>query len=178
VTQVTYIPANENKVRRARLEGLDLARFLALAGMVIVNFKLVMGAQGQGALDLAARALEGRAAALFVVLAGIGIGLAAANKPWNASARIIVKRAAFLFALGLLNAIYFPPDILHYYAVYFLIAVLFLRAPVWLLLLVMFGLMADFVVMSFVFDYDAGWDWKTYEYSGFGPVADLFEIYF
>ena len=59
-----------------RLEGLDLARFLAFVGMVIVNFKIAMGAEtGDGVLNLLTIALEGRAAATFVVLAGIGLGL-------------------------------------------------------------------------------------------------------
>ncbi len=31
-----------------RIEGLDLARFFAFVGMVIVNFKIVMGAGGDG----------------------------------------------------------------------------------------------------------------------------------
>lgn len=60
-----------------RLEGLDLARYFAFVGMVIVNFKITMGAEGEiGVLNLLTTALEGRAAATFVVLAGIGLGLA------------------------------------------------------------------------------------------------------
>lgn len=63
-----------------RLEGLDLARYVAFVGMVIVNFKIAMGAEGgEGLLNLLTTALEGRAAATFVVLAGIGLGLAALN---------------------------------------------------------------------------------------------------
>ena len=41
--------------------------------MVIVNFRVVMGAEG-GAFDL----LNGKAAASFVILAGLGIGLSRA----------------------------------------------------------------------------------------------------
>lgn len=62
----------------SRLEGLDLARYLAFVGMVIVNFKIAMGAENeQGVVGFLTSALEGRAAATFVVLAGIGLGLAA-----------------------------------------------------------------------------------------------------
>ena len=67
-----------------RVNGLDLARFLAFAGMVIVNFKVVTGAGDSGAADgalgILVGALEGRAAATFVALAGVGLGLAALRK--------------------------------------------------------------------------------------------------
>jgi len=175
---VSLTPANENGAPGARLEGLDLARFLALVGMVFVNFRLVMGAQGQGALEAFASALEGRAAALFVVLAGVGLGLMAKRKPWRDSALTIFKRAIFLLIVGLLNTTFFTADILHYYAVYFLIAIFLLRASNGVLLLVMAGLIADFAIMAFVFDYDAGWNWETFDYSGFwtmrGFITNLF----
>ena len=64
----------ERLARTGRLEGLDLARFFAFVGMVIVNFTIVMGAEGMGAeggegpLAWFTLALEGRAAATFVVL--------------------------------------------------------------------------------------------------------------
>lgn len=62
---------------RSRLVGLDLARYLAFVGMVVVNFMIVMGVQADGSfVYTVTSALEGRAAATFVVLAGIGLGLA------------------------------------------------------------------------------------------------------
>ena len=57
-----------------RLIGIDFARALALFGMVIVNFKLAMNADiGTPQLIEFAALFEGRASALFVILAGIGI---------------------------------------------------------------------------------------------------------
>jgi len=54
----------------SRLDGLDLARLVAFVGMVIVNFNVVMGGQADaGFLSVFVQALEGRAAATFVVLA-------------------------------------------------------------------------------------------------------------
>ena len=38
----------------------------------------------------------------------------------NGQPELMVKRALFLFAIGLLNQIIIPADILHYYGVYFL----------------------------------------------------------
>ena len=57
-----------------RVTGYDLARALALFGMVIVNFKVAMSAEtGHAFLIDFASLLEGRASALFVMLAGVGI---------------------------------------------------------------------------------------------------------
>ncbi len=110
-----------------RLEGLDLARFVAFVGMVIVKFKLAMGANDDdSALSLLTVVLEGRAAATFIVLAGIGLGLAALRSDYNQTVSVTLKRAAFLLVLGLLNSLIFDADILHYYAFYFLFGVLLL----------------------------------------------------
>ena len=61
-----------------RLHGLDLARYLALAGMVLVNFRLAMAvpAEGEGWLAGFFHLLEGKASATFVTLAGLGLVLA------------------------------------------------------------------------------------------------------
>ncbi len=59
-----------------RIVGLDIARALAVLGMVIVNYKVVMVSNAtQGWLATTTGLLEGRAAATFVVLAGIGLSL-------------------------------------------------------------------------------------------------------
>ncbi len=69
----------EAKTPSERLHGLDFARFLAFAGMVFVNFHVVTGS-GSGGLWATGFlvSLEGKAAATFVVLAGIGLGLGVA----------------------------------------------------------------------------------------------------
>lgn len=104
----------------SRLAGLDLARLFALFGMVLVNFSIVMGAEG--GTDSSATLsgfMEGKAAGTFVVLAGLGLGLSAARYGHSSNTKTILKRAAFLMVLGLLNSVIFPADILHYYAIYF-----------------------------------------------------------
>lgn len=168
----------QNAPKRPRLEGLDLARFIAFVGMVIVNFKIVMGAEaGEGALGLVTTALEGRAAATFVVLAGIGLGLAG-RKGLDQTMIVTVKRAVFLLVIGLLNMMIFDADILHYYAFYFLFGVLLLPLGNRALIAVILGLNMAFVVMYLTLDYDAGWDWDMFTYSGFwtpiGFVRNLF----
>ena len=57
-----------------RLIGVDIARAFAIAGMIIVNFKIVLGDNGNEIVKLFSSFFEGKAAATFVVLAGIGVG--------------------------------------------------------------------------------------------------------
>lgn len=156
----------------SRLEGLDLARYLAFVGMVVVNFKIAMGAEvGTGILAAFSTLLEGRAAATFVVLAGIGLGLAAQKGAQDQTVLVTLKRASFLLVIGLLNAIIFDADILHYYAFYFLFGVLFLRASTGWLVASVIAINAAFVVMVFALNYDAGWNWDDYTYSNFWTPA-------
>ena len=62
---------------KTRVIGYDIARALAVFGMVVVNFKVVMGAAMNGPdwLVKTIGLLDGRAAATFVVLAGAGVSL-------------------------------------------------------------------------------------------------------
>jgi len=148
-----------------RLTGLDIARFLAFTGMVLVNFRIA--AQVSGTNDWAfqiTHLLKGRAAALFVVLAGVGITLA------NARPALMAKRALFLFAIGLLNQIIFPADILHYYGVYFLCAIPMMRLSPLGLLIASALILALSFVMLIGLNYEAGWNWITLEYSDFWTV--------
>lgn len=164
--------------RNNRLEGLDLARFLAFVGMVIVNFKIAMGVEGgSGVLSLLTTALEGRAAATFVVLAGIGLGLAGL-KGLDQTVSVTIKRAVFLLVIGLLNMTIFDADILHYYAFYFLFGVFVLPLSSRALVGVLVGLNIAFVAMILTLNYDAGWNWDDYTYTGFwtpaGFIRNLF----
>lgn len=145
-----------------RLHGLDIARFLAFCGMVLVNFRIA--AQVTPGDDLASNitnALEGRASALFVILAGIGLSLGCPSK------RVILARATFLFILGLLNLIIFEADILHFYAVYFLIALPFLTASHGRLLLAASGAIVLGFLSLLLLDYEAHWNWQNLTYDDF-----------
>ena len=154
-----------------RLIGLDLARYLAFVGMVIVNFKTVMVTKDAGGLlAMLTSGLEGRAAASFVVLAGIGLGLSASRAP-DHTVMVTLKRALFLLGVGLLNMSIFEADIIHYYAFYFLFGVAFLRPSSRTLLWSVLGLNLLFVGMVLTLDYDAGWNWDDLSYSGFWTVT-------
>jgi len=162
-------------VRQTRLGGLDLARYFAFVGMVIVNFKVAMGVDSSSygqtyVLGVLTEALEGRAAATFVVLAGVGLGLAAYRTDRTQTIVVTLKRATFLLVVGLLNATIFEADILHYYAVYFLLGVSCLPLSNRALVGLVVAANVLFVGLLFALDYNTGWDWATLSYSGFWTV--------
>ncbi len=162
-----------------RLHGLDLARGLALLGMVIVNFELAMGSTESGPAWLArlTGSLQGRAAGTFVVLAGIGatLGSAGARRmvmgPEATLARkharwVLLRRGLFLFALGTLFLTIWPADILHFYGVYLSIGALLLFAPAWALISALFLAAISGLAFLALGNFGARWDWSTLTYAG------------
>jgi uncharacterized membrane protein YeiB len=118
-----------------RLLGYDLARAFAIIGMVLINFPIFL-AQTESATALAwiSNVHYGRAAALFVTLAGAGVALMSRGaKPWIVR-RTLLVRALFLILLGSALLLMWPIDILHFYAFYLTLAAIFLvTAPRWTL---------------------------------------------
>jgi len=155
-----------------RLEGLDIARCLAFIGMVFVNFSIVMtfghddaSSDRNGFLEYGlASMLEGRAAAAFVVLAGVGLGLAGQKYPGAQTMGVTFRRALFLFLLGMLNLLIFDADILHFYGVYFFIGALLLGWGTHKLLITIASINLLYFVLIMTLDYDAGWNWKDFTY--------------
>jgi uncharacterized protein len=174
----------QKSIGAERLHGLDLARFLAFVGMVIVNFGVVVAAvPGEGSWASAlADGLEGRAAATFVVLAGVGLGMGAKSAGALAQQTVpyllIGRRALFLLVIGLLNMMIFEADIIHYYAGYFLFGAACLRFTSLQLSAVIAAVVFGFLVLVVALDYDQGWVWATYTYTDFwtptGFVRNLF----
>ena len=155
-----------------RLIGLDIARYLAFVGMVLVNFDIVMshGVQSnEGFFNEFIGQLQGRASATFVVLAGIGLGLSSFKKEGQ-TVNTIVKRSIFLLILGLLNMTIFEGDILHYYAFYFLFGVFLLPFGNRALILVISILNLVFFSMMLFIDYESGWNFEELTYSGFWTI--------
>jgi len=106
-------------MHRTRIAGYDFARGLSLLGMVLVNYKYMMEADENGPnwLIWLSSLLEGRSAALFVVLLGVGLSL------FKKSRKILFIRALFLFSIGLLVLRIWTADILHFDAVYIVFGV-------------------------------------------------------
>lgn len=114
-----------------RIRGIDMARALAIIGMVMVHF----GPTDVDVDDAAGFVYEtshGRASILFILLAGIGVSLLAGDRSprrLRGTTMRLLFRTAVLFPLGLaLQALDTRVAvILQYYAVYFLIALAVLR---------------------------------------------------
>lgn len=172
---------------KKRILGYDIARALAVIGMIIVNFKVVMGAEQHGPhwLLTFASLFEGRAAATFVVLAGAGLSLlsyrARQNHDLIALGRnrvSLLKRALFLFVVGLLYTPLWPADILHFYGIYLTVGALVLAVSNRRLWQLAGAFTLGFVILLFTFEYEAGWDWQSLSYEGFwtpaGFVRNLF----
>ena len=165
-----------------RIIGLDVARAIAIVGMMMVNFKVVLGNGKPVWLADWSSIIDGKFSAIFVVLAGIGIALMSKGKVTaeaQAAVRIrIVKRAVFLFILGLMFYLIWPADILHYYGVYMLITAAVLYASPRLLIILSTVLILGYMVLVSAFDYTQAWNFKTYEYADFwtlnGFVRNLF----
>jgi uncharacterized membrane protein YeiB len=161
------------------LLGLDAARALAFLGMLWVNFGVALGAEGPVSSDPRTwmGLLQGRAAATFVVLAGIGLSLGArrarASKDdaeRRAARAAIFKRSLALFVVGTLSLPAWPADILHYYGVYLALAALVLFWPGVLVAAICVASALLYPLALLVFDYEAGWDWETLEYSGLWSI--------
>jgi uncharacterized membrane protein YeiB len=164
-----------------RIIALDFARAWAIFGMIIVNYTLAMQAENDGAAWLRAVAglFVGRASALFVVLAGIGISLMTAKARHSMNKEIVrrsrnslYKRAAFLFAAGVLLLLAgWSADILHYYAAFMVVASVLITVSDNKIL----GLLAVVLPVSqlflLLFDYSKGWDASYHEYSSFWTIT-------
>jgi uncharacterized protein len=162
-----------------RIEGIDLARSLAFLGMVFVNFRTTIAPGSDRAreswLTWLDTRLDGRAAATFVILAGVGVSLMSrrareARDPEQRAAvrRVLVRRAAFLFVVGLLYWSIWPADILHYYGVFLAFGAVLLAASDRRLLELAALLVAGFALLLLSgLDYNEGWDWEELSYHGF-----------
>lgn len=166
------LPLATSPIPGPRLAGLDLARSFALMAMVMVNFRLAMGvsdAQGsllQGLFE----AIQGRSAACFVILAGIGLQLGIQQLTIDQARHRLWRRAAFLMLAGLLNLMVFPADILHYYASFFFIATfLFYRSTRTLLAFIALSIFLA-ISLHFILDYRTGWNFQELSYASFATV--------
>jgi uncharacterized membrane protein len=119
---------------RQRLDGVDAARAVALAGMASVHILPVMTAAGTE--TFAGAVAAGRASALFAVLAGVGVALStggrtppARGRPHAAAAAGLLVRGGLVTLVGLALVQLDPPVavILAYYGLLFCLATPLLR---------------------------------------------------
>lgn len=167
-----------------RILGYDLARAMAICGMILVHFGLVMGGEkpSPGWAAFVLRVLDGRPAALFVILAGVGITLRSSRASDDAAAasprRVLVRRGLLLLVVGFINLTIWPGDILRVYGVSLILAAFLLRASGRALLLLAAGFELAFIGLFVCIDYERHWDWATMTYHGLwtpaGVVRNLF----
>jgi len=166
-----------------RSTGIDIARAFAILGMVIVNYKMVMNAETGNILFIYfAGALEGRAAALFVILAGIGITSYKKNHPkalLSHRRKTLIKRGLLLILIGLIHCLIWEADILHLYGFYFLIAATIFTVNDKTLLILSISISFIFVILMLFFNYAEHWHWPTLEYENFWSLeAMVWRIFF
>ena len=159
-----------------RILGYDVARSLAMLGMIVVHFGLVMAADATRPAwsAMIMHLLDGRAAATFVVLAGVGLTLTVppgGRRPTIPArsprcGRRSSAAACFLLAMGFVNLVIWPGDILRVYGVSLIVAAGLITASDRRLLVVAFGFILGFLILLLVVDYETNWDWSTLTYHG------------
>ncbi len=170
---------------KKRIVGIDAARAIAVVGMIVVNFKVVLGSEGVAWLKGLGSVFDGKAAATFVLLAGLGLALTTKSaiaqqdvSKLKSARYTILKRAAFLFVLGLSYIVIWPADILHFYGVYMLITLLLLTSRPALILGTAIGLIFLFPLLLFILDYETSWNFQTLAYQGFWTIKGFFRNLF
>jgi len=139
---------------------IDLIRGIAVLGMIFVNTKYLFSAQSNGDdwLLFLISLLDGRPAALFIVLAGVGVSLMVHSGQNGIEVKFfrtkLLKRATALFIVGLILLKYWTADILHFYGAYLLFAGVFLRAGRRLLAFVSAAFLLASIWVHFKPDFD------------------------
>jgi len=170
---------------KQRIIGIDVARAVAVIGMIVVNFKVVFGEKGDSWLKIIAYLFEGKAAATFVVLAGIALVLnnnksiqEKKQAKLKSAQKGIIKRAIFLFFVGLSYIWIWPADILHFYGVYMLITLPFLKQNSRKIIFGIIALTFLFPILLLFIDYEKGWNFTNLEYIDFWTFEGFFRNLF
>ncbi|MER5388549.1 DUF418 domain-containing protein [Saccharopolyspora sp. NPDC002686] len=130
---------------RTRLDGVDMARGLAVLGMFVAHIgPAVINPTAGGAADFLAMLSNGHASILFATLAGVSLALLTGGDRLHQGLELrrdrvrIGVRAVILFVLGMAMTELGVPMmvILSFYALYFLLALPFLRVRPAVLLVV------------------------------------------
>lgn len=154
---------------QTRIQGFDVARAFAILGMYFVNFNMVFGDHSnQSHLAWFLSLFNGNASSLFVILAGMGTSLLSSKSTDLISQKrirlLILKRSSFLLVAGLVLNLWWPADILHFYAFYMAIGSLFLFAKDRTLLLLAIVFVIGFHVLYLLIPYDTAWNWAEFRY--------------
>lgn len=166
------IKFNKGKMKQ-RIIGFDLARAYAIFGMFLVNFNMVFGSHNDhSTIGQFLSLFSGNSSTVFVILAGMGIALMTNRSEYSVAEKnklrnTILKRATFLFIIGLLLNIIWPADILHFYGCYmFIIAFTIFFDKSYSLWLATLSILI-FHLLIFIIPYETGWELEKFEYKDF-----------
>lgn len=182
MSDATMAPASPSS---GRILGLDLARALAIFGMLTVNFRAKLTDVEEPAWLLRlAEQVDGRAAATFVFLAGIGVALLTRKSRLSGNAAeiradrwLLWRRALFLFVVGLTFRTIWNFDILHFYGVYLFAIAFLITLPSKRLIALALAITFIFPVLFYVLPARFGIPfWGTNE--GFTPGDLAIDIFF
>ena len=156
-----------------RIIGFDLARTYAIFGMFIVNFNIVFGNfSDKTGLNYFLSMFSGNSSTVFVMLAGMGVALMTNRQSYTNEDKLrlrntILKRALFLFVIGLALQLFWPADILHFYGGYMTFAafLLFLNRKYYLWVSAIAIL--TFHILLFIIPFETNWNFETLQYSNF-----------
>lgn len=170
---------------KQRIIGFDLARAYAIFGMYIVNFNVVFGnIKDTSLLGQFLSLFSGNSSTVFVMLSGMGLALMSNNiQEYTQDDRkrlrnIVLKRAGFLFVLGLLLSYWWPADILHFYGGYMCIASFLLFADKKYHIVVASMAVLLFHLLVLITPYEAGWNFDTLVYKDFWTIQGFFRNMF
>ena len=157
--------------RSKRLVGIDAARGIALVGLMAIHI-LPAWNENTGEATLSWRLFSGDSAALFALLAGVGLALTSGGAHPHEGRRMtadrvgVAVRAALITALGLWIGTLMPVDppaynILIYYGMFFLLAIPFLhlRARTLFVFGAIFGIASPLLMQSLLNDLP---EWSSY----------------
>ncbi|MCU1692827.1 MAG: putative rane protein [Frankiales bacterium] len=120
--------AVQEQQQRSRLSGVDVARGVALLGMMAVH--VFPEERPDGSTSLVHVLVSGRAAALFAVLAGVGLALLTRREAPGQRTSVALRALVVAFVGLVLGAVDSGlAVILAYYGVLFLVALPLLRLP-------------------------------------------------
>ena len=157
------VPPIPGKSHPDRVPAYDVARAVAVIGMILVNcHSIFLTGENRHAWYIETVSfLYGRPAALFVMLAGVGLvmlsrrAVADGNAFQLAEIRIsLVRRSMALFLMGWVFSFVWNTDILHFYGMYLCIGAILLGVSGGLL----WGLSAVILLVSTAIYIDSGGD--------------------
>lgn len=159
-----------------RIYGYDLARVLALLGLIIYDSKTYFGiSDGSSTLQWIVSLLDGRAMALFTLLGGAVVGLYAKQEqfiadlePLNKKRRTMIRRSLIFMALGLFIGQYWPTEIFTASSLMLMMGVpLFVRSNKSLTIVAAMLIFGFLLFPLLGLPYSTGWESGTYAHSRF-----------